>query len=163
MLYVTEKFPAPPPSTSGNRPSTSTNAAFHAYQLRTASLRTNRKTLVCAVTALGNQSKTAVCVLTLVLTKSSKCLIPWLHRWKHPAQKYSFAVTRPVTAPRQMRCFVDTGLDTASAKQVLRVPAPPKRKPGAVAGLVWIAPREMVGSHCKKPTLRNPLRSPPPI
>ena len=38
-----------------------------------------------------------------------------------------------------------------------------KEKPGAVAGLVWIAPWEKVSSHCKKPTLRNPLRFSPPL
>ena len=36
----------------------------------------------------------------------------WKLAWKHPAQKCCFAVTAAVTAPRQMRYFMDTAVDT---------------------------------------------------
>ena len=60
-----------------------------AYQSECLGLRGNR----LGNQPFGNQSKTAVSLET---------------PWKHPAQKYSFAVTSVVTAPRQMRCFMFT-------------------------------------------------------
>ena len=42
---------------------------FAAYQLRTAFLRTNQKTLVSVLTSL----------VTSIGNQSSKCLIPWKH------------------------------------------------------------------------------------
>ena len=165
-----------PPSTSGKRPSTSTNAAFpahrlahqvaahqlsrayrlayriFAYQSECLGLRGNR----LGNRPFGNQSKTAVPVLTPLLTslvnQSSKRLIPWKPRLGNTRRKSAVSLLQRLLQrlgkcgisclPRCLpRCLPGCLPWAKNARfhgylPLLRFTwGAGKRKPGAVAGL----------------------------
>lgn len=104
----------------------------HAYQSENLGLRGYR----LGYRPFGNQSKTAVCVLTSLVTmpgnQSSKRPIPWLHLGNTRRKSAVFAVTAAVTAPRQMRYFAFTAMFTG-------VVYPGPRMPDSV-DTVWLLP-----------------------